>query len=718
MSQGGRKELLATIEQQREKITKYESKISDLVRAYKSLAKEKEALQASLAALSDSPGNLPQSSENKSQDEVTPTQNDKENDEDGCERQDSELTSLRNKISTLTLTIQTLTDEKNKLENSTINERKRILEEKKQAQEQHKLESEEWSKQKKEYESKIHELRSKIIVFQHEREKEASNGIMMLREVESRLSKERNEREKMEKLLEDTQEQNRQFALAIGTRSQEKKQQKQIIDLQNELEQVRCRLKKAEEQCNEPPMLKILQDQMEQMRNQYMEAILQEQRRAETAEKSVRSLSQAHEERVGALESNLADLSFTAASHDKNTRYYIDTIHSLKEKIAELSEENRSLNSKEEVAEISNKNGKEEEDAKSLVNNLISIWTQLLQLQKYSKNNFIIEELLNNSAVIHKVCFKRIKVLEDKIEYLNKEAAKDEKGNCQCGLKEQVDDLRERIRSMNSSNQMTETLHSHQVLSLKEELKKLRQNHEESLKNLEQECKVSVANLEQQLAEHCQRSLMTLQERDDEIHRLSKEIFKLNKEAEVQPSTVAAALLSQVNTGGSDGPLLHHFEDLARKELEVNKLRKEKNQLEKSMRDIQMNMIEKQQIMQDTIDDLMEEVERLKRNVSREGENLEYLKNVVLQYMTCVDGDSRLVILNAIAAVLKFTPEETKSVKNCLALWWWQAPDKRKKQMRNRFPSTSSNLGDYGGSVDYNLQSSFDVRGRLSSIND
>ncbi|RXG68233.1 GRIP and coiled-coil domain-containing protein 1 [Armadillidium vulgare] len=297
---------------------------------------------------------------------------------------------------------------------------------------------------------------------------------------------------------------------------------------------VRCRLKKAEEQCNEPPMLKILQDQMEQMRNQYMEAILQEQRRAETAEKSVRSLSQAHEERVGALESNLADLSFTAASHDKNTRYYIDTIHSLKEKIAELSEENRSLNSKEEVAEISNKNGKEEEDAKSLVNNLISIWTQLLQLQKYSKNNFIIEELLNNSAVIHKVCFKRIKVLEDKIEYLNKEAAKDEKGNCQCGLKEQVDDLRERIRSMNSSNQMTETLHSHQVLSLKEELKKLRQNHEESLKNLEQECKVSVANLEQQLAEHCQRSLMTLQERDDEIHRLSKEIFKLNKEAEVQ----------------------------------------------------------------------------------------------------------------------------------------------------------------------------------------
>lgn len=56
--------------------------------------------------------------------------------------------------------------------------------------------------------------------------------------MESRLSKERGEKEKLEKLLDETREQNRQFALAIGTRTHEKKQHKQIIELQNELEQV------------------------------------------------------------------------------------------------------------------------------------------------------------------------------------------------------------------------------------------------------------------------------------------------------------------------------------------------------------------------------------------------------------------------------------------------------------------------------------------------
>lgn len=73
---------------------------------------------------------------------------------------------------------------------------------------------------------------------------------------------------------------------------------------------------------------------------------------------------------------------------------------------------------------------------------------------------------------------------------------------------------------------------------------------------------------------------------------------------------MAAALLSQVNAGGADGPLLHHLEDLARKELEVSQLRKDKIQLEKSMRDIHMIMVEKQQVMQDTIDDLKDELER------------------------------------------------------------------------------------------------------------
>lgn len=73
---------------------------------------------------------------------------------------------------------------------------------------------------------------------------------------------------------------------------------------------------------------------------------------------------------------------------------------------------------------------------------------------------------------------------------------------------------------------------------------------------------------------------------------------------------MAAALLSQVNTGGTEGPLLHHMEELARKELELSELRKHKIQLEKTMREIQMNSIEKQEHFQDEIDLLQQQVER------------------------------------------------------------------------------------------------------------
>lgn len=54
MSFGGgpsRKELLDTIESQKKQLVQYQTRFKDVVRAYKSLLKEKEALEASLRVL-------------------------------------------------------------------------------------------------------------------------------------------------------------------------------------------------------------------------------------------------------------------------------------------------------------------------------------------------------------------------------------------------------------------------------------------------------------------------------------------------------------------------------------------------------------------------------------------------------------------------------------------------------------------------------------------
>ena len=50
-SKQGRRELLEVIAQQKEQISRYESRLKDVVRAYKGLAKEKETLETSLKAI-------------------------------------------------------------------------------------------------------------------------------------------------------------------------------------------------------------------------------------------------------------------------------------------------------------------------------------------------------------------------------------------------------------------------------------------------------------------------------------------------------------------------------------------------------------------------------------------------------------------------------------------------------------------------------------------
>jgi hypothetical protein len=66
------------------------------------------------------------------------------------------------------------------------------------------------------------------------------------------------------------------------------------------------------------------------------------------------------------------------------------------------------------------------------------------------------------------------------------------------------------------------------------------------------------------------------------------------------------------------------------------------------------------------------------RNAAREGANLEYLKNVLLAYMTNTVGKDRTVA--AIATILQFSPAELSRVRHAAALpassWWPLSPAK------------------------------------------
>jgi len=53
---------------------------------------------------------------------------------------------------------------------------------------------------------------------------------------------------------------------------------------------------------------------------------------------------------------------------------------------------------------------------------------------------------------------------------------------------------------------------------------------------------------------------------------------------------------------------------------------------------------------------------RLERCKTREGANLEYLKNVIISFITSKDLEGKRHMLNAISAVLQFTDSEMLAI--------------------------------------------------------
>lgn len=91
-------------------------------------------------------------------------------------------------------------------------------------------------------------------------------------------------------------------------------------------------------------------------------------------------------------------------------------------------------------------------------------------------------------------------------------------------------------------------------------------------------------------------------------------------------------------------------------------MRKAKREAESLMRQTLKEKISMQEAMDHKIACLEQQVDRLERTKSREGESLEYLKNVVISYVTATDQHKKIYLLTAIAAVLKLDHHEKQLV--------------------------------------------------------
>ena len=120
-----RRELVETIDTQKEQLSRYETRLRDVVRAYKGLAKEKEALEKSLSAISgqkDEPDPQDGDSESaKSGEKSSKPGNGDQSDTESIassanEEAQADNRALKARVRTLAASLSTLSAEKSRLE--------------------------------------------------------------------------------------------------------------------------------------------------------------------------------------------------------------------------------------------------------------------------------------------------------------------------------------------------------------------------------------------------------------------------------------------------------------------------------------------------------------------------------------------------------------------------------------------------------------------------
>lgn len=296
--------MLECIEDQKKQLTQYQTRFKDIVQAYKSLLKEKEALEASLKALTvsaqcstrtehaedhgslhgensldaaesgaESAGTI-SSTQNDVADEdqvghgegnSVPPQSEKSELENGTissstanveqtvvstsAEPDRRVNQLKSQLSTLTSSLATVTQEKSRMEASFQADKRKMKQELEEAWEkleeghkQHQLELQALQEQ-------LAESRARVIMQQHQHDQEQHDHGHMLRELQKLLQEERSLRQDAELKLEDTR---KMFAETMQSKDRVLDYEEHLKQVTQECESLRNSLQALEAEKSKP----------------------------------------------------------------------------------------------------------------------------------------------------------------------------------------------------------------------------------------------------------------------------------------------------------------------------------------------------------------------------------------------------------------------------------------------------------------------------------
>ncbi|NXG06784.1 GCC1 protein, partial [Sakesphorus luctuosus] len=745
MSFGGgpsRKELLETIEGQKQQLLRYQARLKDVVLAYKSLLKEKEALEASLRVLSVPPGAEPpvpgsgepldeQSSEHSEDSVGSEGRRDSvgsagsrdtaasvgrsrgdagpEEDRPTATAQRAEeppgpdgdagdwerhVAQLKAQLATLTGALATVTQEKSRMEASYQADKRQTRQELEEAR----AEAQGLAQELGALREQLAHTRARLLAQQHEREREQGDHAEMLRELQELLRQERELRRDAELRVQQGRE-------APAERAQGHEQH--VRQLSQELEQLRRELQGVREDSGRAdPRIQQLQEEMAALKNHFQVQLVQEMKKTAQAEEQLRHRAQMEERRVADLEAQVSQVSELLGTYEKAKQKDQLVIQKLKDRIVQLDLENKTL----AIAASSRAPGDiHGEEANLDVNVLKDKMEKLKKLLQAAtgKGQADVEEpcepeLPRGSGDGEKATagyyqqelrqlkeeFERYKVRAQLV--LKNKSSKDI--NLAKELEEaqeQLAELKEKYVALQLASDDVERQHRQDVEAKKQELCQLQQLHRQELERCQLEYRERALRLEEELHKQRERALAVLAEKDQELEHLRALTLPHALQASPRgpldvtpgdppgqdPSEVLPQALQLPPS--SEPTFFLYAEQLARKEVEIAALRKHRHGLEGQLHQLRDRALAEQERHREEVSALQTQIQKHSRDRSREGANLEYLKNIVYRFLTLPDARGRQQTLTAILTILHFSPEEKQSIARHSAQGTWWLPGKR-----------------------------------------
>jgi len=689
MERQSRRELLEVIEQQKEQLGRYETRLRDVVRAYKGLAKEKETLETSLKAINAA--YVEENAPEVKPDEDTGGASDVESIAESTAS--SEIVNTMNpRIAALSSSLATVTTEKAQNEAKFAADKRKMRKEKDDQSVECNLLRTQAATQKQDLE----ETKSKLIIERHEREKEMNNNILMIKELQKVLSDERNAKERYAEELELAKSK----VTTLEDPAKSRVYENQIREIQAELDLTKKQLSRSEKQIREQTLtmeqLHQLQFEMQEMKKKHSDQLQKAERVAEEAELRAIQAQGNQEKRVGNLEARLQELSETVGAYERSRHQDQSSIARLKDQLSNLNMENVALaraasteppEMPEDIAD------KDDLDPKELADKISWLKNKLLEINPISNDQVNMDEVF---ALPDQQNWKqKCQILEEKLGNMKMSSPSSpgvlEEYLANSNQTNEVASLQEKVAELKTKLADFKDKYNSQELELKQRMVEcldLKEAADTAKELLKSDTRKQMQNLRLEFQEHRERSLTLLQEKDDELLRLRNQVESAVEDAFFSPErqerqsskspggfqTIPSRKVSCdiMEMTGEVQPPLHYVQELARKEVEIKELRRQQYQTETTLRELQLSKVTREEKYQDQIEELEENMVRLTRMTTAEGASIEYLKNVVLNYMLSTDMASKNHMLKAIGAVLRLTKKEMTRVQEHNAAWWWQ----------------------------------------------